>query len=1169
MGEFVSDTPPDWANPAVYRRNVEAAHALVVSWGTLNQALLGCHRDSPYIMSLDGLWRFRWFPRPDTSTADFADANLDDSSWDELTVPSSWQLHGFDFPIGVNLVLPWTGANGDGEQPDPTGDYPHPPTRYNPVGQYRTSFVLPDQWTDRRTFIRFDGVESAYTLWVNGHEIGYREDSYTSGEFDLTPHVTPGRNVVAVQVHRWSTGSYLENQDNVRLSGIFRGVQVVSRPRVFVRDLTVRASYAPDAGVGTLDLGVAVRRSTRSGPQDILTASARLFDGITETATQIWRSASAVPVGAHDAEVTFDGRLPDIRPWSAEHPNLYTLVVELRHANGTIMDRVSSRVGFREVTIEGGTLRVNGERISLRGVNRHEWNPHTARTLTTEDMRRDLVLMKQNNINAVRTAHYPNDPRWYDLADEVGMYVFDEANNETHILRVDASGRPHVPGAKPELEGPLLWRLENMVARDKNHPSVIAWSLGNESGVGRNLEAMYEWVKRNDPTRPVHYQDTTGSGSMIPSPSLSDFDADFYTPVTALEERGRRDPRPFLMSEYAYSQGNSSGYLDEYWDIIRRHPSRIVGGFIWDWADKALWWPRADAPGERYLTYGGDWGDDPNEEGAHLSGILLADGTPTPMLEETKLAYQPVTFTAVDLKDGLVEVHNEHSFTNLAQYELRWQILADGVPAHSGTVARADLDIAPAHRKVVRLAYPDPTPQQASGELHLNLSLVTTEPNAWASAGHEVARAQFLLSPRGTSPSPVVDKRAQPLEVTTNNESIRIHNAVVGICVDPRSGALTSLTYHSKEMLSDPVTPNYWRAPSEQEIGTPDIREYSPEPSTPWRGVGRDWKISDTSVDSTAERVRVTIDGTVTTKMPFRPNQQITTSAQRIVYTLFGDGQLDVLFTFSPAPDTPSPQVVGVMLGLTPRLDDLEWRGRGPHESTADRRASAFIGRYRGSVADQVTSYVRPQDSGTKADTRWAALRDQDGEGLVFAAPDSMAFNAQLHKPEDLADKRHWHEVPPSTSTVVRLDVAQEGIHGGTWDVPIRPRRFALLPEDGPFEALWRILPLRAGEDPAERVRRHTPNDLDYVPWTPFDHEASGELSEYSSTREFLRHPEVGPLLQEALGGDAFDPGTLGASIDHPVSHLVASSRGAIPLSLIRRILSRVTTPEVGDPVSP
>ena len=1070
---------PDWNDPAVYEWGSEPAHATLVTYETLTQAVRADRSASAFRVSLDGDWRFRWSQNPESRLLDFADETADDSGWDLLPVPSSWQLHGYDYPIGVNTVLPWTGENGKNEQPAPTGDYPHAPTRYNPVGQYRTTFALPEGWAGRRTFIQFEGVESAYYVWINGQRVGYREDSYTRGEFDLTPYVHTGRNVLAVEVYRWSNGSYLENQDNVRLSGIFRSVHLLSRPPVLIRDFTVRTPLADDFSEATLELSVEVSDYAidRTGADFHIRAT--LFDQTEAGAVEVWtRSAPVEPVApGRDVSATIAEPVLSPRLWSAERPELYTLVIELCDANASIVDRVSTRVGFRRVEIVDGVYLINGQAISLRGVNRHEWNPRTGRTLHSADMIADITLMKQNNINAVRTSHYPNDPRWYELADEHGLYIFDEANNESHINRIDADGRPNIPGDRPELRAPLLWRMRNMVDRDKNHACVIAWSIGNESGVGSNLKAMYDWAKGYDPTRPVSYQDPNGSGSPIVPSDISDFDGDFYPPVSELINRARRDPRPYLLVEYAFGQGNTSGYLDEHWAAIRENPGQVLGGFLWDWADKGLWWKIPGQAGEEFLAYGGDWGDNPNEEGAHMSGLVLADRTPTPKLEEAKLAYQPVSITLLDPDTCTLRITNEYLFTSLDGHRLHWAVTEDGRAIRSGTIPGNELTIGPLHSADITLPFSLPKQLRAGSEYRLEVSIVLDAPTSWAETGHVVARAQIelpvvpptlTLTPSAELTSPEVDQTDETIEVAGVGYAVRI---------DRSTGHLTSVRYDGREMLASDLLPNYWRAPNDQELSIPEFRATLPEPSQPWRGVGEAWDISEIESSSIPGAVRVTVRGSVTTKIPFRPSHRITTSPQSIVYTIYGTGQVDVLSTFEPVPGTPNPQVVGTTFGLRAEFAHIEWYGRGPWESTADRRGSAFFGHYSGSVADQVTRYSRPQESGNKADTRWAALTNDAGSGVLLVAGGSMYLNAQPNSPDELTGHRHWHEVPESWRTVVRVDAAQEGVLGGNWDQLTRPEKYSNTPAKGPYRLLYRLLPLREGQDPGVLATQYVETD--------------------------------------------------------------------------------------------
>lgn len=1060
---------PEWNDISVYEWGTEPAHATLTPYQTLAQAIRADRLDSPYRLSLDGEWKFRWSENPAGRMLDFADDRVDDTDWDTIPVPSSWQLHGYDFPIGTNTVLPWTGANGKNEQPNPRGDYPLAPTLYNPVGQYRRAFDLPVGWAPRRTFIQFDGVESAYYVWINGHKVGYREDSYTSGEFEITAHLRPGRNEIAVEVYRWCTGSYLENQDNVRLSGIFRSVSLISRSPVLIRDFTVRTELDDDFVDAVLAVSAAIRDYVGDSAGRDYSVRCRLFDGVSPEAPEVWAEAAPVSVDrvGLDASVGLAARIRQPRLWSAERPNLYTLVLELCDEVGSVVERVSTRVGFRRAEVVDGVLLLNGQPLSIRGVNRHEWSPRTGRTLSREDMIADIRLMKQSNINAVRTSHYPNDPRWYELADAYGLYILDEANNETHINRIDESGKPHIPGDRPELRATMLWRMQNVVERDKNHACVIAWSIGNESGVGSNLQAMYDWAKEHDPTRPVSYQDGTGSGSPIPPVGLSDFDGDFYPPVHQLIERAQRDPRPYVLIEYAFSQGNASGFLDETWATIRANPGLMPGGFLWDWADKGLWWAVPGRPGEEFLAYGGDWGDDPNEESAHMSGLILADRTPTPKLEEAKLAHQPVSFTLLDAESRTIRIANEYLFTGLTEHSLHWVITEDGKAIANGTVPGHHLAAAPLHSVDVTLPFSVPEQPLAGSEYRLELAVVLDAPTAWAEAGHIVARAQFALPVVAPVAASLPSSELAAPHLRQSEDAIEVSGDGYAVKIDPNTGRLTSVRYDDQEMLASDLMPNYWRAPNDPELSIPEFRASLPEPSLPWRGVGEDWAIGDIEVESIPGAVRVTVRGSVTTKVPFRPRQLITTSPQSIVYTIYSTGQVDVLSAFEPAADTPNPQVVGTTFGLRPELATIEWYGRGPWESTADRLSSAFFGRYSGSVAEQVTRYSRPQESANKADTRWAALTDDVGRGVLLVADGSMYLNVQSNSPEELADRRHWHEVPESRRTVVRVDAAQEGLQGGNWDLLKRPEKYSNTPDKGPYRILYRVLPLREGQDPA------------------------------------------------------------------------------------------------------
>lgn len=1052
--------PPEWNDIAVYEVNSEPAHATLMPYDCLERALRGNRTDSGFRLSLDGDWRFRWSKNPATRVETFFQESFDDSSWGTLPVPSSWQLHGYDFPVYTNFTYAWTGANGGDEQPSPLGNYPHAPTRYNPVGQYRRMIDVPPHWDGRQVFIHFEGVESAYYLWVNGTQVGYREDSFSSSEFNITSFLHPGSNQICIEVYRWCSASYLENQDITQLSGIFRSVYLYSTPPVHIRDFRLSTPLSDDYINASLDVQVTLRDYVGESEGEHYAVTAHLYDG--ESAVSGVTLTLPAIVGPRLSDVTIGGKVPVATPrlWSAEQPNLYRVVLQLADPTGAIVETLSQHIGFREAAIKDGVFRINGKVASLRGVNRHEWDPHTGRTLSVESMVEDIRLMKQNNINAVRTSHYPNDPRWYELADRFGLYLFDEANNETHILR------PNVPGDMPELTEALVWRMQNMVHRDKNHASVVAWSLGNESGVGSNLEAMFNWVKEYDPSRPVHYADATGDPSGVVPHALSDFDAEFYTPVDQMAERAQRGDRPYLLTEYAFSKGNTAGYLDRYWDVIRRYPDSLQGGFIWDWQDKGLWWPAPGGPGIEFLSHGGDWGDSPNDLTEAMSGIVLSDRTPTPKLAETKHAYQPIQVIPVDLRSGVLTVTNEHLFTDLAAFTIEWQVLENGAKVQEGTLDGDKLSAAPGETVAVRVPYTLPSPN-SDAEHWLNLSFVLEDRTDWSDPGHVVSFHQFPLPVEHRKSARITSSDLDALELAEDDDAIVVRGRSFTVTFDSATGRLTSLAYHGREMLASELHPNFFRGPTDADRGYAGSAE---DVTKPWARAGQEWTCTGLTV-SHPRLSTVVIDavGSVTT-LGHAP----VASQQRVRITVFGNGQIRVESVFTPADDAPRTPVIGVTMSVAKELAFIRWYGRGPHESTADRKASTVFGEFQGTVAGQVTRYGRPQDSANKANTRWVALTDESGGGLLFAADGheddggGIFFNAQPHSPAELARTLHWYELPASERVVVRVDGAQEGVQGGNWDVPSRPAKYQLPASRGAQITRFRITPLTAGDKAAD-----------------------------------------------------------------------------------------------------
>ena len=1057
---FAADpTYPEWNNnPEVFAVNSEPPRATSTSYDSHDAALDGLGETSLEI-GLDGDWKFQWADNPADRQVDFYKSDVDDTSWDTIPVPSSWQLHGYDFPIYTNSIYPWTGQNGHNEQPSSSGNYPFAPTLYNPVGQYRTTVDIPENWGGRETFINFDGVESAFYLWVNGEKVGYREDSYSGANFNLTEYVHPGQNDVAVEVYRWADSSYLENQDNMRLSGIYRSVKIYATPEVHLRDFFVTTPLSDDYANGELRVDATVRDYAGASEGDEYSVRATLYDGD----EPVWDQPLSVPVtvGEQDADVTAGAAkaVSDPKLWSAESPNLYTVVLELVNDTGDVVETTSTRTGFRETAIIDGIFKVNGQQVSIRGVNRHDWEADTGRTLTDEDMIRDIVMMKQNNINAVRTSHYPDDPRWYALADEYGLYLFDEANNESHITRSVG-----IPGDRPELHDLLVDRMNNMIQRDKNHPSVVAWSLGNEAAGGSNIKAMYDFAKATDQTRPVHYADAVDE-------PVSDFDGVFYPPVDTLPGLAARGDRPVVLSEYAFAKGNTSGYLEEVWDFMRQHPEDMAGGFIWDWQDKALEWPvPGGEPGETYFAYGGDFGDVPNEDNNSQNGLVLADRTPTAKLDETKHAYQRVQFDAIDLDAGTVQVTNEYEATSLEAFTLKWEVLENGTPIQQGTIAGSELGLQPGGSTTdISIPYTAPAAQPGA-EYWLDLNVTLDEATSWADAGYSVAWEQFALPFGGLEATPTGSGDQAPL-IAEDGAVVTVTGDKFSAEVDKGNGRLTSLIYDGREVIKSGLHPNFWRTSTDPERA---YRKFGVDPNPAWQQAGEAWAISKVEVSQPlVSAVTVRVEGTVANVIGARVE-----SPQTITYTFFGNGEVKVDSTFSPVAGSPRTPVVGTTLSVDKELDNIEWYGRGPGESTADRKLGQPFGIYSGTVDQQITQYSRPQDTSNKAETRWASLTDDDGFGVLFAADNPLFFNTMKNKPEELVNARHWYEVTPRDEIVVRLDGAQEGVQGGNWDLIQRPAKYQLPASGGPYSTTYRILPIDDSVDPMQRSLAKTEYSL-------------------------------------------------------------------------------------------
>ena len=1046
-----------WENPWVVQINREKPRASFVTFPDEEQARR-YRRDvdaSPFTSSLNGTWKFNYVDRPADRPADFYRTDYDVSGWDDLDVPSSWEVQGYGIPIYTNVKYPFRPVD-----PNP----PHIPHDNNPVGSYKRTFTVPADWDGREVFVHFGGVSSAYYLWVNGIPVGYNEGSKTPAEFRISPYLVDGENEIALEVYRWSTGSYLEGQDFWSLSGIFRNVYLVSTPRVYVRDYFARTGLTNNYTDGTLGLEVELRDlDSRRGDYTVEYA---VYDGD----VRALNGSQTVHLAGDSTLVRFDATIPNARRWSAETPELYDLVVTLKSPSGEVVESIGSRIGFRSVEIKNAQLLVNGVAVLLKGVNMHEHHPVTGHVVDEETMRKDIEVMQTFNVNAVRTAHYPQQERWYELADEYGLYIVDEANIESHGVGYDSL----VTLANKAEWGPAhMDRTVRMVERDKNHASVIIWSLGNEAGDGWNMVNTYNWIHARDGHRPVQYEGYSWGLTEEVLPRHTDMYVPMYARPWDIERYALSNPdRPLILCEYAHAMGNSVGNLQEYWDVIEKYPV-LQGGFIWDWVDQGILTTNED--GEEFWAYGGDFGppDVPSDANFVINGLIFPDRTPHPSLHEVKRVYQYIGFDADDLNEGRLRIHNKYDFTDLAGFTLNWEITADGIVVSSGS--QSGVRLAPHQEQVVDLGYTLPRAEPGA-EYLLNVNFTRNEAHGMVPAGHVVAEAQFELPIRAETAT--IAMGALPgVDIDEGAGSVRVSGPGFAVAFDNTTASLTSLRFADKEFISKPLEPNFWRAPIDNDWGN-----RLPERAGVWRDAPQTRRVTNVDVNRTTDgSVSIAYDLVMT------DSEGVEVADYRTVYTVLGTGDVFVDNTFEKrSEDLPELPRMGMNVHLQREFDQMTWYGRGPHENYWDRNRSADVGLYSGSVADQYVPYIRPQENGNKTDVRWVALTSDDGLGLLAVGDEPLSISAHHNILEDFvtpeaglvghddrsqATNRHPTDVKPRDLTSLNLDHRQMGVGGDdSWGGQTHDQ-YRLL--DTTYRYSFRLRPYRADQDrPAELARQ-------------------------------------------------------------------------------------------------
>ena len=1019
----------DYENQLALGLNKEQPHATFTAYPRLpSPPETGA--ESPWRLSLNGPWKFQWSAKPSDRPAEFWKPGYNVSDWKEIPVPADWQFQGYDIPIYVNIPYEFA------RNPNP----PFVPRDHNPVGSYRRTFRVPEGWKGMTVLLQFGAVKSFFYAWVNGHALGFSKDSKTPAEWDITHYLKDGDNVLAVEVYRWSDGSYLECQDFFRLSGIERDVVLSAAPKVRIRDFFVRPTLDSRYRDGRLDLAVELKNGAPGLKAEGLTVHFSLFD---DSGKRIIAGSRAAAVNRLEkTDVQFSGIVRSPRKWSAETPYLYSLLIELAGPGGACLEALTTRVGFRTSEVRNGRFLINGVPVRLKGVNRHEHDPLTAHVISEESMRRDIELMKRFNINAVRTCHYPDDPRWYELCDEYGLYLIDEANIESHGM-----GYGERSLAKDPAWGPAhLDRVVRMVERDKNQPSVVIWSMGNEAGDGINFENIYAWIKRRDPSRPVQYE----RAELRPH---TDIYCPMYPSIEEIEKYAAAGPsRPLIMCEYAHSMGNSTGNLKDYWDVIEKYDA-LQGGFIWDWVDQG--YAKKNDRGQSFWAFGGDYGpaDIPSDANFCCNGLVAPDRTPHPGLFEVKKIYQYIKFKALDLAAGTIEVENRYDFIPLDGFNLRWEVTADGRPMTTGVI---ESPAAGPHQDAA-LSIPLPKVQAQPGtEYFLNVIAETREDAPGVPKGHAAAAEQFKLPwSSGARVVPVTIKAK--LSVVDGPRVAVIRGSGFAVLFDKMAGTLASFTFKGQELIESGPEPNFWRAPTDNDFGN-----RMGERLAPWRRASIEREIKSLTVAREApDRVTVTVVFDLA-GVPV---------SHTVRYTIFGSGELLIANDFTPHPEAKLPELprVGMRLAMPTEFGFVQWFGRGPQENYWDRKMAAFVGLYETAVASGVCPYVAPQEFGTRCDTRWVAVRNRDGMGLLIAGQPFLEFSALPHWPEDLTlEKRgakHPVDVIRRDFTCLTLDLAQMGVGGDdSWGAPVHLEY--TLPGRA-YSYSFRVRPLGKDDDPA------------------------------------------------------------------------------------------------------
>ncbi|WP_010135660.1 glycoside hydrolase family 2 TIM barrel-domain containing protein [Ochrovirga pacifica] len=1062
----------DWENPHVNQINKMPARSTFYEYENKTQAIQADRSQSKYFTSLNGDWKFYWVAKPADAIQDFEKTDYDTSKWNTIDVPSNWEMRGYGTPIYTNSTYPFF------------SDFPNINHNDNPIGHYTKTIQWDNAWENKDVILHFGGVSSAYYVWVNGKFVGYSEDTRLPSEYDITKHLKKGANKIAVKVYRWADGSYLEAQDHWRMSGIEREVYLQAVPKVRLADFTIRTDFDENYQDALLQIrpqivaNVADKYIKKVGHFGTAPLKTK-FDNWTLTAELIDAEGNTInteniKLGKFFGEFypqrdnvyfgLMESKIKAPKQWSSDNPYLYTLVFTVKDNKGIEQQFTSTKVGFREVLIdEKGRFLVNGNVVKMIGVNRHDHSMTNGKSITRADMEADVKLLKQFNFNAVRTSHYPNDPYFYELCDQYGLYVMDEANLESHGTRGQLSNQPEWGSA-------YLERAIRMVVRDKNHPSIVMWSLGNESGMGPNHAGMAGWIKEYDPTRYIHYEGAQGQpahpnykkkyfniGKGNPTdPKWVDMISRMYPNPDALQslidDTAAIDNRPVIMCEYAHAMGNSVGNMAKYWDIIYKN-DRAMGGYIWDWIDQGIL--TKTKSGVEYLAYGGDFGDTPNDGTFCINGIIAADRTPKPEIYECKKVNQPVVITSDDAKTGQFTILNRHHAKDLSGYQLTWELVKNGKIIKQGDLA--SLNTLPNQTDKIAINFKKPR-TKAGDEFFINIKGSLKNNTLWAKRGFLVFQEQFALNYE--TPKVKEMSSGSKLIIEEKSNSIILQTTESKVVINKESGMLTEFVKEGVNVLSAPLNLNFWRASTENDQAYRKAKKQQDE--LVWMDANNHFVVNNVTVTNPEKgKAVVSIQGVVKT----------TKTKVNLTYTYIAKGNLKVDYQATIPEGQPNTPRIGMSFDIDQQFQNVTYYGKGPHANYADRNTGSFVGLYKANADRMNYEYIYPEEHGNHMGTRWFSLQNKTGKGVLISTEKTINFSVWPYSLENLQEATHTYELKKRNVFTVNIDAQQTGVGGdNTWSSIAEPHKEYLL-TPGTYEYSFYLTPLTGKKVKAQEIK--------------------------------------------------------------------------------------------------